>query len=320
MNACRFSVPSTSDVSIRTARRKTSDLLIVEGAPGPRGRRQVDMSEDAAATSVVKRDTLKRMGPYPPRSEAVVYVCRQELGGAVDTGRRWALEVFGQYGPRLRDQIADMVVKEHEASLDAQEASGHRSQSVYGEFWRGILERFEAFGELPGATLVRPGDAPYKLPVVNGVVLFPWRYAKGRDAQLETTRFGTSETRYAMTRLRQRPVQDALVEVDDLGLSEEEQALLSELESVSSDPVVGGARLVLVAIAASSRGLFGIDWGSVRLDHAGHLDWDGFHENLLPLGRTALAVASTAGSFTAGTVPARFPATEQAPTGSADDD
>lgn len=93
----------------------------------------------------------------------------------MDIGRRWALETFGQYGPRLRDEIADMVVREHEASLDAQEACGHRSQSVYGEFWRGILERFEAFGNLPGASLVRPGDAPYKLPVVNGVVLFPWR-------------------------------------------------------------------------------------------------------------------------------------------------
>lgn len=273
-----------------------------------------------AETSWAHRNTLKQISSDPSETEALVYVCRQELGATVDTGRRWALEVFGQYGPRLRDQIADMVVREHEASLDAQEASGHRSQSVYGEFWRGILERFEAFGDLPGATLVRPGDAPYRLPLVNGVVLFPWRYAKGRNAQLETTRFGTSETRYAMTRLRQRPVQDALVEVDDLGLSEEEQALLSELESVSSDPVVGGARLVLVAIAASSRGLFGIDWGSVRLDHGGHLEWDGFHESLMPLGRAALAVPSTAGSFTAGTVPARFPAAEQTPTGSADDD
>ncbi|MBK8461474.1 MAG: hypothetical protein IPL43_15915 [Micropruina sp.] len=238
----------------------------------------------------------------------------------MDTGRRWALETFGQYGPRIRDEIADMVVSEHEASLDAQEASGHRSQSVYGEYWRGILERFETFGDLPGASLVRPGDAPYKLAVVNGVVLFPWRFAKGRDAQLETTPFGTSDTRYAMTRLRQRPVQDALIEVDETGLTEEEQAFVSALRTVVSDPVVGGARLVLVAIASSPRGLFGIDWGGVQLDHGGHLDWDGFHESLLPLGRTALAAVSSTGSFTAGTMPARFPATERTETGLAHDE
>lgn len=238
----------------------------------------------------------------------------------MDTGRRWALATFGQYGPRLRDEIADMVVAEHEASLDAQEACGHRSQSVYGEFWRGILERFEAFGNLPGASLVRPGDAPYKLPVVNGVVLFPWRFAKGRGAQVEATPFGTSDTRYAMTRLRQLPVQDALIEVDDTGLTEEERAFVSALQAVASDPVVGGARLVLVAIACSPRGLFGIDWGSVQLDHGGHLEWDGFHESLLPFGRTALAAASTTGSFTAGTVPTRFPGTKRTEAGSSRDE
>lgn len=156
----------------------------------------------------------------------------------MDAGRRWSLETFGQYGPRLRDEIADMVVREHEASLDAQEACGHRSQSVYGEFWRGILERFESFGDLPGASLVRPGDAPYKLAMVNGVALFPWRFAKGRDAQLASTPFGTSDTRYAMTRLRQRPIQDALIEVDDTGLTEDERAFAAELQAVASDLVV----------------------------------------------------------------------------------
>src|SRR5213082_3486600 len=99
----------------------------------------------------------------------------------METGRRWALETFGRLGPQIRDQLGDMISSEHEASVDAQEASGHRSHGVYGQFWRGILEKFESFGRLPGATLIRPGDAPYKLPVVNEVALFPWRYAKSRE-------------------------------------------------------------------------------------------------------------------------------------------
>lgn len=237
----------------------------------------------------------------------------------MDVGRSWALETFGQYGPRLREQIAEMVVKEHEASQDAQEASGHRSHSVYGEFWRGMLERFEVFGKLPGALLVRPGDAPYRLPVVNGVAIFPWRFAKGRDGELSATRFGTSDTRYAITSLRQRPVQDALdIDVDDAGLTDEELELVSTLRELKEDPVVGDARLVVVAIACSVRGLFAIDWGTVQLQPGGHLDWDGFHESLLTLGHSALAAVSTTGSFTSGEIPAKFPRKDEA-TGDASD-
>jgi hypothetical protein len=231
----------------------------------------------------------------------------------MDAGRRWALETFGQYGPRLRDQIADMVTREHEASLDAQEASGHRSHGVYGEFWRGILEKFEAFADVPGATLVRPGDASYKLPVVNGVAIFPWRYAKGRDAELSATPFGTSDTRFAITSLRQRPMQGTLdIDLDDAGLTDEERELVTTFQEVTSDPVVGTARLVVVAIACSARGLFSIDWGSAQLTHGGYLDWDGFHESLLPLRRSTPVAVSTAGSFTAGDIPAKFPRTGDA--------
>ena len=132
----------------------------------------------------------------------------------MDAGRRWALETFGMYGPRIREQIAGMAREEHEASLDAQEASRHRSFSVYGEFWRGILERFEAFGGLPGASLERPGDAPYRIPIVDGVALFPWRYAKSRETELASTPFGTSDARMAVVNLRPTPVQGAF----DFGL------------------------------------------------------------------------------------------------------
>lgn len=87
-------------------------------------------------------------------------------------GRRWAIETFGAHGVYIRDLVSRLVREEHTASADAQEASGHRSRGVYGEFWRGILEKFEQFGKLPGATLIRPGQAPYSIPVINGAALF----------------------------------------------------------------------------------------------------------------------------------------------------
>lgn len=229
----------------------------------------------------------------------------------MDAGRRWALETFGTYGPRVREQIAEMVKEEHEASLDAQEASGHRSHGVYGEFWRGILEKFELFGGLPGALLVRPGEAPYRLPVVNGVALFPWRYAKSRETELATTPFGTSDARVAIISLRPPPVQEAFdLGLPDAGLSDEERELLAAFQSVTKDPVVTSGRLVLVAISSSVRGLFAVEWGDVELNSAGFVEWTGFHESLLSLAPTKPVSMSPTGTFTAGDPPSKFPQTK----------
>lgn len=225
----------------------------------------------------------------------------------MDAGRRWALEVFGTYGPRIREQIANKVKEEHEASLDAQEASGHRSNGVYGEFWRGILEKFELFGDLPSASLVRPGEAPYKLPVVNGVALFPWRYAKSREAELAATLFGTSDARAAISSLRLPPVQESLdLGLPDAGLSDEERELLTAFQSVTKDPVVTSGRLVLVAISSSPRGLFAVEWGDVKVNPAGFVEWTGFHESLLSLTPAKPASMSPTGTFTAGDLPRKF--------------
>jgi len=226
----------------------------------------------------------------------------------MDAGRRWALERFGTYGPRIREQIAEMVKEEHEASLDAQEASGHRSHGVYGEFWRGILEKFELFSDLPGATLVRPGEAPYKLPVVNGVALFPWRFAKSRETELAATPFGTSDARVAVSRLRPKPVQGAFdLGLPDAGLSDAERELLETFQSLTQDPVVSSGRLVLVAISSSARGLFSVEWGEVELTSAGFVEWTGFHESLLASAPTRPVSMSPGGTFTAGEPPSKFP-------------
>lgn len=231
----------------------------------------------------------------------------------MDGGRRWALETFGMYGPKVREQIADMVKQEHEASLDAQEASGHRSHGVYGQFWRGILEKFELFGDLPGASLVRPGEAPYKLPVVNGVALFPWRYAKSRETDLADTPFGTSDARVAITTLRPSPVQEVLdFGLPDAGLSDEELELLTTFRSVTTNPAVTSRRLVLVAVSSSVRGLFAVDWGRMRLTSTGFVEWAGFRESLLSVAPTKPASMSPSGTFTAGNLPSKFPQSSEA--------
>ncbi|MFI1918670.1 hypothetical protein [Nocardia sp. NPDC020380] len=173
-----------------------------------------------------------------------------------------------------------MVEAEHAASVSAQEACGHHSQSVYGQFYAGISERFAAFGELPGAVLVRPGRAPYHVVVVNGVALYPWRHSRNPEGDLGSSRFGTSDARLAVANLRPRPVQGMLdFGLPDPELSEEEQQFVEIAQSVLSDPAIG--RLVVVAICSSVQGLHSVEWGEVSLQPDEHLQWIGFHESLL---------------------------------------
>lgn len=200
----------------------------------------------------------------------------------MDDGNRWALETFGERGGWIRREIPRLVGEEHEASQRAQEASDHRSTRVYGQFYDGIAERFETFGNLLGAQMVRPGRAPYRVPVVNGVALFPWRFSSGVDGRIQKTLFATSDARIALTELQPGPVQEMLdLGLPDPGLTDDERQFLAALHAAETDPAVTSGRLVLVAICSSVKGLHSLEWGCVVLVDGGRLDWDGFHESLL---------------------------------------
>jgi hypothetical protein len=224
----------------------------------------------------------------------------------VDDGRRWAIETFGAHGVHIRDTVSQLVREEHTASADAQEASGHRSRGVYGQFWRGILERFEQFGQLPGSALIRPGQAPYRIPVVSGVAIFPWRYGGRREGDLSALPFLTSEARAAMFDLSDLEIQQEF----DLGLTRpeltaEEEELADIVEQAIRDELVSSGKLVVVAISSSVNGLYDMTWGDVSLGEDGCIRF-GFHESLMGLKPPKpFAVADESQTFTTGEPPAK---------------
>lgn len=223
----------------------------------------------------------------------------------MEDGRRWSIETFGAPGVYIRNLVPQLVREEHTASADAQDASGHRSKSVYGEFWRGILERFEVFGKLPGATLIRPGRAPYNIPVINGVALFPWRYGRSRDGDLATTPFVTSEARTAMLDLRVATQPELNLGVPRPELTEEEQQLAEVVEAAMADAEVSSRKLVVVAISSSVIALHDITWGDVTLNDDGYLVY-GFSESLTSLKPSKpFSVPDKGKTFTSGELPTR---------------
>lgn len=223
----------------------------------------------------------------------------------MDTGRQWALTNLGPYGPRIREEVARAVREEHDACIDAQEASGHRSQGVYGEFWRGVLERLEPLAKLPEVALVRPGAAPYRVPVVRGYAIYPWRYARARKTPLDETMFSTSPARSAVMALPATAhTQEALdVNIPDAGLTDEDRDLLRVYENVGNAPAAA-SRLLLVAISSSSNGLFSAEWGEVQPKADDCLRWSGFHEDLRSVPTKPVSTSPT-GTFTSGHVPGR---------------
>ena len=225
---------------------------------------------------------------------------------SVDEGRRWAIETFGSYGVRIRERVAELAREEHAASANAQEASGHRSRGVYGEFWRGILERFEEFGRLPHSALTRPGQAPYSIPVVNGVAIFPWRYGRTGGEDLAETPFVTSDARSEMFALGGGPLQDELnLGLPGPGLTPEERELAEVVEAAMSDTLVTAGKVVVVAISSSPMALHAMSWGEVAVTGDGCLEW-GFSENLMEVAAFGPAGAvGTRKTFTAGDPPAK---------------
>lgn len=224
----------------------------------------------------------------------------------MEEGRRWAIETFGEFGVHIRARVAELVREEHTALVDAQEASGHRSQGIYGQYWLGILERFEEFDNLPHATLIRPGRAPYRIPVINGVALFAWRWGRARGVEIASVPFATSDARLAMFELESVATQGKFeIGMPDTGLSDEEKELAEAVEAAMADASVTANKVVVVAISSSPMGLHEMTWGEATVTIDGHLQW-GFKEDLQDVAAPRpVGVADSGKSFTSGEPPAK---------------
>ena len=175
---------------------------------------------------------------------------------------------------------------------------------MYGLYWRGILERFEQFENLPHATLIRPGKAPYRIPVINGVALFAWRWGRARGQQLESAPFATSDARLAVFELDSVATQGKFeIGMPDPHLTDEERELADAIEAASSDESVTANKVVVVAISSSQMGLHEVSWGEATVTDAGHLDWV-FSEDLLVVPASGpVGVVGDGKSFTSGEPP-----------------
>lgn len=204
---------------------------------------------------------------------------------AIDEGRAWALRALGADGVLVREQISTIIRDCHEKMANAQAEADMKHSGVYGQIWRKCLDEFVAvLGQLPSAEIIpRRG---YKLVSVNGVVLFPWRFARERSTDIGSRPFAISDTRISLfTQERDQP-QRLDIEFDHPELTVEEREYL-DAEAEALKETLSSHSVVVVPYASSPSALHSIDWGEATLGADGYLTFASM-ESLLDIGSGAL--------------------------------
>lgn len=102
------------------------------------------------------------------------------------------LDALGAHAADARDLLVEIVQVRHDRAAEAHEAAATRYTIGFGGQWRDLLEdTFEAFKDR-GFQSYKLKPAGYRLPIVNGCLVFVWRVPATPDA---VSGFASSKTR-----------------------------------------------------------------------------------------------------------------------------
>ena len=211
---------------------------------------------------------------------------------AIDEGRAWALRTLGADGVLVREQISAIIRDCHEKMANAQAEADMKHTGVYGQIWRKCLDEFVAvLGRLPSAEIIpRRG---YKLVSFNGVVLFPWRFARERSTDIGSRPFAVSDTRISLfTQERDLAQQRLDIEFEHPELTQEERELL-DAEAKALEETLSSHRVVVVPYSSNPSALHSVDWGEATLGADGYLTFASM-ESLLDVGSGSLVDVESA--------------------------
>lgn len=217
-------------------------------------------------------------------------------------GISWSLETFGEVGPHIHAMAPRVLAATHSLYAANQVALGLSSADPYGLMWLGVPKALvDEFKDIAGVQRHRPRYGRYHVPVINGVPLVPWRYAKDRVTDIDVTPFGHPLTQSKKS-LFERPDLRLELPLGEHGFGE---ALLAELSPEQRQDVNQFSesiralvreypRVAVLAYASNPEALLRCFLGYASLGENGLLDWT-FREELeaVPTGRPSPLVALT---------------------------
>jgi hypothetical protein len=196
-------------------------------------------------------------------------------------GIAWAREVFGEVGPHIRAAVPQVLADTHSLYAANQVALGLNSAEPYGLMWLGVPKALlEQFQGIAGVQTHRPRYGRYLLPVINGVPLIPWRYAKDGATDIDKTPFGHPVSRSKKSVFQPLNLQ-AELPLGEHGLGDTILAELrpdqrQDLDSYGAEirTLATESRLVSVlAYASNSDALLRCYFGYARLGNNDLLNW-----------------------------------------------
>ncbi|HEX4813452.1 MAG TPA: hypothetical protein VFV66_11950 [Nonomuraea sp.] len=216
---------------------------------------------------------------------------------------RWAEETFGQRAAAIRQAVAEALSVALDNARDAQTAAqtDHTHPFGFTLMSRKFEALAEAFGDMGDVRIVKPAGSAHELVVLDGKLLFPFRYAKDRSVSVMSARVGEGRPSALVQALFDRfgpePVMRQLALAD---VAPHAVPVAEALGDLGDD-----VRLVLIAYACNAHaGLLDAWWGEAELlDRTGSLRWH--HCEMIPLAAAAGAeqTAVPASAFDQGAVP-----------------
>lgn len=175
---------------------------------------------------------------------------------------RFPDEALGRHAPQISELIVNVVRDVHARFAEAHVVSGSRYAMGFGSQWRDLLD--EAHNEVTkhGFQTHKLTPGGYKVPVVNGCLVYVWRVPSDPDA---ISRFASSPTRLSGLGAPTPP--PMLFEADFLGEAELDEDHVEPAETEAMlEAVQDTMPMVLVMVHSSPRQLQSIEWAIAELD------------------------------------------------------
>jgi hypothetical protein len=191
----------------------------------------------------------------------------------------WARKIMGEPGPFVREALPGLLAATHSRYVALQQQSGLADASPYGLIWLGMPKALmDTFGNV--ARPYRPKRGRYHLPLVKGVPVIPWRYARDGKTDLKAVPFGQPVTDSRKS-LFEPPTLPPELPFGEVGLAD---TILEELtveqrqqvDSYSADirALAANERLVAVlAFASNPEALLNAYFGYATLGSDALLKW-----------------------------------------------
>ncbi|MFI6633548.1 hypothetical protein ACIBI7_32125 [Nonomuraea fuscirosea] len=216
---------------------------------------------------------------------------------------QWAEETFGQRAPLIRQGVAEALSVALENARDAQKAA--RADHLHPFGFTLMSRKFEAlakaFEDMGDVRIVKPGGSQHELVLLDGKLLFPFRYAKDRSLTVMSARIGDGRPSALVQALFHRF--GPAPRIRQLALHDIAPHAVPVVEAL--DELPEDTRLVLIAYAANAHaGLLDAWWGEAELlDRFGSLRWHRCEPIPLAQEAGAPAAGDSATAFDQGVLP-----------------